>query len=238
MKIENDHWLSEVLERNVFRVSLNGNVQDASAQNGFQKSGFYYAKIPVGRVSDLQILTDFKFYHVSIEVTLEKKLTGKTNENSNSMIVVRQVRSEDYKNVLDLASSSFTHTRFHTDPQIPPSLANKVKRCWAQSYLNGKRGEPLLVAEENGEVIGFLAALNTTINNQSIKVIDLICVSTKHQSKGVGRKLVDSFLSKSFGKCDASRVGTQLVNSRSLRLYQGKGFGVVDSAYVLHAHVS
>ena len=94
-----------------------------------------------------------------------------------------------------------------------------------------------MVAEWDGVPVGFLAVLAAEVKGCSCRVIDLIGVSNSHQGRGGGRELVDYFRQLYAGKCDLLRVGTQVANIPSARLYERCGFRLAESAYVLHAHV-
>jgi ribosomal protein S18 acetylase RimI-like enzyme len=56
------------------------------------------------------------------------------------------------------------------------------------------------------------------------------------QGRGVGSALVQAFVSRWRSKAKSLRVGTQISNAPSLRLYQRCGFWFQDAQYVLHAH--
>jgi UDP-glucose 6-dehydrogenase len=88
----------------------------------------------------------------------------------------------------------------------------------------------------DSDPVGFLAVM--TISGQSAAaVIDLIGVDAKYQRRGVGRALVAKFIESWQSRFDRLMVGTQVTNRSSLALYADVGFRVVNSAYVLHAHV-
>jgi ribosomal protein S18 acetylase RimI-like enzyme len=62
-------------------------------------------------------------------------------------------------------------------------------------------------------------------------------VDRPEQGQGAGHRLVETFIGESAGGCDRLRVGTQLANIPSIRLYEKCGFRLAASEYVLHAHV-
>ena len=119
----------------------------------------------------------------------------------------------------------------------PVETANRIKREWVRSYCEGQRGECLLVARQAGRVTGFLAVLSTQVGGKTAAVIDLIAVDAGRRGQGVGAALVRHFLRNWCARTEVLRVGTQIANAASLRLYQQCGFSMVDASYVLHAHV-
>jgi GNAT superfamily N-acetyltransferase len=152
-------------------------------------------------------------------------------------VMIQDIEPIYYDTVLDIAGSCFVYSRFHLDPAIPDRLAHAVKRAWVQSYIEGNRGERLLVALLDGQPAGFLAVLQTTVQGEPCRVIDLIGVHHRYQGKGVGKALVAFLIKESGGRYSALRVGTQVANIPSLRLYESLGFRLQDATYVLHAHV-
>ena len=108
---------------------------------------------------------------------------------------------------------------------------------WIESYLQGRRGECLYVAELNDRPIAFLASLATETDGKRCRVIDLIATHPNHRGIGAGRSLVERFINDSIGEYDVLRVGTQVANIPSMRLYEKCGFRTVESVYVLHKHV-
>ena len=69
-----------------------------------------------------------------------------------------------------------------------------------------------------------------------VAVIDLIGVHPEHQRRGIGRLLIDAALHHYQGRCRSLEVGTQGSNIPSVRLYEGLGFRLIRSGFVLHRH--
>jgi ribosomal protein S18 acetylase RimI-like enzyme len=247
VKIDRDDWLSEVLYYDVFRVSP-GSSEDwrctvrpadleliVSHQQRLGRS-FYYAKVPTGRVDVVHALSSVGFAVVDVSVTFARTPAVRCGSTLNETVIVDDIVPTQYEAVLDIASSSFTYSRFHLDPQIPREAANAVKRAWIANYINGKRGERLMVALRDEEPVGFLAVLASTLDGQPCRVIDLIAVDSDQQGRGVGRALVSYFVQRYVGECPLLRVGTQIANVGSMRLYESAGFQMDETAYVMHAH--
>lgn len=246
MRIEPDAWLARIFDCPVFKVLLPAQPEEgvipgispevlrASAQD---KTAFYYAKVPTVRVGLVQVLTAAGFTVVDVNVTFEREPGEQPDWTGGRNVIVRDVLPKEHECVLDIAATCFVYSRFHLDPQIPKELANAVKREWVNSYCHKRRGERLLVAELDGRPVGFNAVLTTTLDGLSVRVIDLIGVASAYQGSGVGKSLVRHFIHDSVGKYERLRVGTQAANLPSMRLYEGCGFRVAETVYVLHAHV-
>lgn len=247
MKLEPDAWLSEIFGYGVFRVTISNpgdvlissvaQVREALCANAEGGPAFFYAKIPARQVEPMLVLTRGGFSAVDVNVILRREPPSQPAISKEQKILVRNHRPEDQGDTLAIAASCFVYSRFHLDPQIPTALANRVKRAWVDSYFQGRRGERLLVAVQNGQVVGFLAVLNRRTHNASECIIDLVGVNPTHQGRGVGRKLVEHFINDSVGRDIVLTVGTQVANIPSIRLYESCGFRMADATYVLHAHV-
>ena len=103
-----------------------------------------------------------------------------------------------------------------------------------ESYLLGQRGEEMLVAEADGEAVGFLAVMR----RETTRVIDLVAVDPEHRDRGLGRDLVARFMRDSEGACERVQVGTQAANLGATRFYERLDYVVDATAYDLHLHVS
>lgn len=126
--------------------------------------------------------------------------------------------------------------RVWLDPEISTETANLIKREWVHNYIKRDRGERLMVALLDGDPVGFLAVLATAVEGQPCRSIDLIAVDKRRQGRGVGKALVSSFVESYADQRTLLRVGTQVANISSMRLYESYGFYVDETTYVMHAH--
>jgi ribosomal protein S18 acetylase RimI-like enzyme len=196
--------------------------------------GFFYAKIPVSAVASAKHFCAAGFYLVDTNVVLDMR-TDETGTQAGEGIAVFPARRGDHHAAQVMAESAFSYSRFHLDPMFPVTLANRIKREWIRSYCEGSRGDVLLVAEQGGRVIGFLAALVAEVAGRKYAVIDLVAVAPDARGIGAGRALVAGFQVHYRDRADMLRVGTQIANIPSLGLYRRCGFGVAEAAYVFHA---
>jgi ribosomal protein S18 acetylase RimI-like enzyme len=244
MYIEPDVWLADILGRDVYRlVCSNDHNADSEAvreviTGARGRSAFYYAKVPTQRVNQVRALCGGGFSVVDVQVTFERAPDGLAGHWTRPGLHVRDITHPDHADVLDIAGNCFRYSRFHLDPFFSPEQANLIKREWVRNCILGQRGERVLVAEMDRVPVGFLAVLAADVNGRSCRVIDLIGVSAATQGRGVGTELVKAFTSAYAGRCEVLRVGTQVANVASVRLYEGCGFRLLESAYVLHAHIN
>jgi ribosomal protein S18 acetylase RimI-like enzyme len=145
---------------------------------------------------------------------------------------VRFVIPSDERQVVELARRSFVYSRFHLDSAIPKAVADTVKAEWVASYFAGKRGDEMVIALVDETVVGFLLLL---WGNDGVLTIDLIAVDGNQRRKGIASDMITYAESQCHG-CSRIKVGTQLANIPSIRLYEKIGFRMCMSKYVFHYH--
>jgi len=239
VKIVADQWLSSILEREVCKVSVIGSHWDSgsSSMNSGdslkaamrKKPLFLYAKVPVNALDAVGFLEKAGFCLADTSIVFEK--ATKVQRINMEHKEVRFAEPEDKDKVVEIARSSFRFSRFHMDVNIDKSLADTIKAEWAGNYFVGKRGDYMVVVQDEGKVAGF----TQLFDQGKALLIDLIAIAENHRGKGLARKIIE-FIQSSFPKCGCIRVGTQVVNIPSIRLYESVGFRVAESGYVFHYH--
>jgi len=239
VRIEEDRWLSERLGRPAFTLRDLGDGADLGPlerHRAEQRAATYQAKVPTRRVDLVQRLGAGGLGVVSTGVTLSRDPAGAPSSHGDGRFEVRDLDPERDRDVLAIAASSFRHSRFHLDPEIPIEVADQIKHDWTESYFRGTRGEKLMVARD-GVAVGFLAVIAARVEGTTARSIDLIAVAHARQGEGVGRALVLRFLDESARLCDIVTVGTQTANEAAIRFYERLGFTVAATSYDLHGHV-
>ena len=249
MDVREDPWLSKIIGHGVFKVlpiespyaesnkdasDLLDTVRRHAAQ---QAAAMYYARVDTAQVNVVRSLCAAGFYVVDVTVTFSLEVSAHSRDHVPARVTVCPVGPEHHQGVLDIASSCFQYSRFHLDPFIHRSIADRIKREWVLSYIRKQRGDELFAAVLNGRPVGFLAALSMESHGARIKVIDLIGVDRACQNQGIGRALSEFFIRQYHAECDRLQVGTQAANVHSLRLYEDLGFSVIKTQYVMHRHV-
>jgi ribosomal protein S18 acetylase RimI-like enzyme len=224
-----DGFLERCLGYPVFRLQNAAALEEGLAQASSHPRWMLEAKVAVGQVADVAALTARGFRVIDTNVQLERP-AGAFPAGARS---ARHAQPADEAAVRAVAATSFSQTRFHLDPRIGGTDADRVKEQWAGNFFAGKRGEWMIVAEDGGRVAGFLQAFRTA--NRRL-VIDLIGVEPGSRSKGLGRSMIPFAGQACLGAAAPMIVGTQVANLRSLRLYESLGFRVMGASYVLHLH--
>ena len=228
-----DTWLSGILERPCFNVRCNsGDLSAGQVAAGYAEPGALAAvKVPATAVDTSLELQSAGFCHVEMALTFDWPHPTIDLDISRARFCV----PDDAGSVTAIAESAFRYSRFHMDPAIPNSLANKVKGAWAGNYFLGKRGDAMIVAEANGRVAGFLQLLR---GQDGAVVIDLVAVQADAARQGLGREMIGLAVTQGIGEGPPARliVGTQACNIASVNLYESMGFRLSSTQHVLHFH--
>lgn len=227
-----DSWLGEVLQRPTWRLtSPTGDVATTVRRLRDESShGFVYGRVGSMDTKTLNALEAIGFRVVDVNVTFEISLLDLASPRDDGS--VRWARGEDEAVVSSLATGCFKWSRFHLDPQIERSLADNSRGAWVNNFFQGRRGTGMAVAEVGGAVVGFLLLLGPNAGTQTI---DLIGVAEAARRRGLASELARWAAHRTPG-VERVRVGTQVANVASLRLYEKVGFRVVNTQYVVHLH--
>jgi dTDP-4-amino-4,6-dideoxy-D-galactose acyltransferase len=190
---------------------------------------FISAKVDVADKSSLQTLKNIGFERVETLVTMQRPSTPMAPAGGSA----RFARASDVGAVRAIARRAFVFDRFHADPEIGPAIASRVKEEWAANFFAGKRGDWMVVGEDEGGVVGFLQLLKGPSDEL---VIDLIAVCDRHSGKGIARAMIGFAYENCLGRPVSFRVGTQEANAKALALYQKLGFRRAFERYTLHKH--
>lgn len=219
-ELQRDAWLSDALGFDAFTATSAPLVPEPTAGRALTTY-----RVQANDVAALAAAEDAGFRVIDVNVTLERSGGDGVSIGSAAPATPAQ-----HAALLDVAGSCFRYSRFHLDPLVPRELADRVKREWVRSYVEGRRGVELLADDAEA---GFLAVLEAP---DGARVIDLIGVAGEAQGRGVGESLVSTFVARHGVGGRVLRVGTQVANVASMRLYEKLGFRVAGSTYVLHRH--
>jgi GNAT superfamily N-acetyltransferase len=233
-----DQWLSDVLQREVYRLDVSFELAEfpESTYRAFSstirsKNVFIYAKVKVHDHGAIKLLEELGFNLIDTNIVFEKPIDSLSRLAGPSEI--RFASLEDRQTVRSLASYSFSCSRFHLDPLIPDDKANRVKASWAENFFFGRRGDSMIVASVDGKIGGFLQVLHSGKD----LIIDLIAVDKELRRKRIASDMI-CFSQTAIKGFKRVRVGTQLANIPSIRLYERLKFMLTDASYVFHYHNS
>lgn len=145
------------------------------------------------------------------------------------MINIRTARKDEVKDLQDLDDGIFIGS---------PKYDNDFDTNWAQTkgkaYFTDLLNNPeacCLIAEEDGEKIGYIAAVPKSISYRKSKYIEIenIGVALEYRSKGIGTLLIDECLkwakSKGFQK---AYVNAYFHDTKAVEFYKRNNFSEID----------
>ena len=210
------------------------NTSEGLGIDGLQKvlnnfSCFSSIKLAADNICSSVMLQDIGFRQVDTSLTF--CATDGVNMDTKN---IRVALPEDRERVVEISGQAFSSSRFHLDPQITNDKANKIKCQWAENYFYGKRGDYMIVAEDNqNRVQGFCQILSTRDNGA---VIDLIGISPKATGQGLGTQMISFLWKKGVDRKKPNRilVGTQAANIGAVNFYEKMGFRLIKTQNILH----
>jgi ribosomal protein S18 acetylase RimI-like enzyme len=244
MSIDADHWLSTTLGRPAFVLRLAADrpiapaIAEVRRHAAQQRGGFYFAKLGSLDLERVAALGEAGFRVVETNLAFAAPMERSRGDDVAHGIAFERFEPRWRDAVLAIAASCFRYSRFHVDPAFPRPVADHVKREWIRSYVEGRRGDCLLVAHDRGTPVGFAAMMTAEHATARTAIIDLIGVATDAQRRGIGRGLVRRAFDEYTGRCSTLEVGTQASNIPSVRLYEGMGLRLTGSGFVLHHHAA
>lgn len=156
--------------------------------------------------------------------------------------VIRPYQESDYENVVRIATDSFTrHTenlnRFIIDGRFNEANVGVLYRRWIENCISGKLAQKVLVADIDGNAVGFIACSVIEIQKNRLIIgdIPLNAVDRSYRKKGIYRALVESAL-EWFGDCGIGYVviKTQMTTLAPQYVWQKFGGKLVKSEYNFH----
>ena len=231
--IEQDFWLGKMLGKPAYRIGAHAS--DVVAGDLPQAESFIEARVGVTDSESLAHLQGLGFEVIDCNVTLELPANGAFLDRYRDVFSpkIRFASVEDEDDVRALARRSFEHNRFRRDPRISNEIADTIKEEWAANFFAGVRGEWMVVAEEGTEIVGFLQLMRV---DEDVLLVDLIAVASRMQRRGIARLMIGFAFLNCLKQPVGMRVGTQLSNHGSLRLYESMGFKLSKVVYLLHMH--
>jgi GNAT superfamily N-acetyltransferase len=141
---------------------------------------------------------------------------------------------QDRDSLLDIAENSLSTALILTRR----FRAGSRMRSAARGRLPARSSAAsVLVAEDGGRPVGFLAVLAAKCHGKDARVIDLVGVDRGCQGRGVGKSLVNAFVARSpqGGSCCASARRRRTSVDAAVRAVR---LPCCRDGHVLHAHVN
>lgn len=225
MALKPDLWLGERIGKPAWRLTQTGRELDAVPLPR-ETPSFCDVRVPVNEIEVANRLQCAGFRLIDTSIQLERAIWPVGQSRTSRFAV-----PEDKAAVQRIAEHSFTFSRFHLDPSIPKSAADRIKRDWAGNFFSGDRGDAMVVSVVDDEVAGFLQLLQ----QGDVLTIDLIAVDSRFRGKGLARDMI-RFAEVEMMGVERLKVGTQAANARSLHTYVADKFQLMNATYIFHFH--
>ncbi len=230
-----DAWLSDVLKKPCYRLSMDDAEMGDNFRSTLKDSGniFVYAKVPPEDLKHIHFLETLGFGLIETSLLFERGLAGEIDVAKNPALTITNATTKDATAVENIAKEAFRVSRFHLDPQIGFETACRLKKEWVGNFFKKQRGDALLVAKRDEQVIGFLLLLFAPAKRL---IIDLIATDPAFQGQGVAKALIEFAREQYATKFTTIAAGTQAVNKASISLYQQTGFKLCSCTHIYHYH--
>ena len=196
------------------------------------------ARVHASDLSSIHLLEQYGFITVDGILTFSLDIIDARWPLPPAGLEIRLSRPEDIEAIKAIARSSYVYDRFHSDPCIPKAVADELHAVWVENSCLGKAADAVLVAAENGRILGFVTCRidrqTTEYLGLTIGTIVLVATAADARGRGVARAItygaLDWFRDQGV---DIVEVGTQLRNIPASRLYESCGFRLVASSLSL-----
>jgi dTDP-4-amino-4,6-dideoxy-D-galactose acyltransferase len=168
--------------------------------------------------SSVALAESADFHLVDIRVELNWKAEPPA---SPPAIVIREFQESDLALIQQIASQSYTNTRFSYDHRFPADRVAELYKEWLTGSCRNT-SHKVFVAENQNAPAGFITC---QFDSAEVGRIGLLGVGNQSQGKGYGQQLVQT-AQQFFNQAGARevRVVTQGRNIAAQRLYQSCGF--------------
>lgn len=236
-KFYKDKWLSKQIGKDTYQLEINDFIKSdfLKTWKNFRvehatENYFVYSKINTHFKSISKCLVDADFKLIDTNVQYELKDNNLTENQQQNGLEICFSEEKHQKALEKIARDNFFYSRFHIDNKIDDVIANQIKENWVKNYFSGNRGDEMVLALLNNEPVGFIQLI---IKEKEL-IIDLIAVDKIAQGRGVASSMI-KFANSNF-KRPSVKVGTQIQNLPSTKLYKKLGFVLAQSDYVFHYH--
>ena len=227
--IERKDWDSEFFGFEIGSVKVTRLNQErlryvTSAAEDNDISCLYYT-VEEGEMKDTSIVNQ-SFEKIEERIVYRSSLEDVTFHSES----VSRAKESNLDALASIAGREIQNTRFYKDSKFSRDDCERFYRRWLVNAMNGYADE-VLAAYVDGEPAGFI----TCNSKDRLSKIGLVAVSSNHQGRGIGEKLVRAMLnwSKEQG-CIKAEVKTQINNRKARNLYRKCGFEKSRTEDVYH----
>jgi dTDP-4-amino-4,6-dideoxy-D-galactose acyltransferase len=223
MKIKYLDWDSSFFNKKIGLLDQTSNRTIFKNQNDYE---LIYV------VSDKDIIVDiedFKQTYAENKVIFSKRLDQIDGVRNSNVFEV----SVDFprNQIYELAFESGKFSRFKLDPNFSQNEFEKLYIKWVDNSFNKEFADAVFVYKEQGKILGFV----TYKVCGKYATVGLLGVCSKHQGKGIGKKLIQSVEMELANKgIEELRIPTQLQNELACKFYKGLSYNIIENKMIKH----
>jgi dTDP-4-amino-4,6-dideoxy-D-galactose acyltransferase len=216
-------WDSRLFERRIARLNRR-RLDEASlsaALDWCQKNGIecLYLLADSDDATTSCLAEQNGFRQTDVRITLERALI-ESDVTTFTEKDVRLARPEDTGALRGIARTAHRDSRFYFDQHFERDKCDLFYETWIENSIAGF-AQAVLVVEVSANPVGYITCHLEDRESQ----IGLAGIAEQYQKMGLGRKLIEGFLTWSAQKgARRATVVTQGRNVRAQRLYQRNGF--------------
>ena len=240
IKVIKDKWLSEVTQINCY------NVPDQVLNNKSHLGNFIGPTLLTANINSIEKTKIHALLNIGFELrdtnlkfeVLGSSIRDKQDEKMNGNIQIDFIKEKSevqQKQIEEIAKESLIFSRFNYDTNLPLGCGQKIKENWARDIYAGKRGDGLLLAKDDNQVVGFLGFIKNS-NDIDCYQIDLLAVKSDQQQKKIGTNLLRQFNNLLLNDNSLGIAGTSILNYPAINLYISFGYKIKGSQQILHYH--
>ena len=165
-------------------------------------------------------------------VAYSRGLTKSDDPSDPHSMGIRGAENQDVPELLRLASTSHTNTRFFQDESFPADRARSLYSLWIQKAISDP-DQVVFVSGPNGRPEAYITCGPSPASRGA--AIGLVAVAPNRRREGHAQKLVATALTWARGRgFPHLEVVTQGQNHPARRLYEKIGFDLVDESTWVH----
>ena len=173
----------------------------------------------------------FRLVDVRIELVLDRSWPRLPAAAAAPGVMLREATPDDLRELLPIAASVHTDSRFFADPAVPREKARELFTVWLRRSVERAIADVVLVAEVDGRAVSYITAKLAG----GVGSIGLVGVGEGARGRGIGLAMVEGVL-EWFAARDAREVSvvTQGRNIMAQRVYQRCGFLTSSGRFWFH----
>ena len=216
-------WDSSFFNKKIGLLELSNDFQYSEIQND-------YDLIYVISKEEIAVaIPNFKLGYTENKIVFSKK-TVQSRESTDANIFL-ELNDSHKKEIYALAFESGKFSRLKLDPNFSRTEFEKLYKKWVDNSYAKEFADGVLIYKEKNSILGFV----TYKVWDGYAAIGLIGVSSKHQGKGIGKKLIQAVENElaNIG-VDELRIPTQLQNEKACLFYVKMGYEIIENNILKH----